>query len=73
MLNSQLGLEASKPNLRRVTRWSTVRIFKENIDGKIIKARKYAKWMALMQMPSVFPALLKYCSFDYNAYLIKQK
>lgn len=73
MMNSQLNVKASRPNQRTVTKRFTMRVMKENITDKITKIKKYSKWMVLMQLPMVYPSLYKYCSFDYNAFLIKKK
>lgn len=61
------------PTHRRFTQRSTMRIFKENIDKKIIKIKKYSKWLILLQLPLVYSSLYKYCNFDYNALLIKRR
>lgn len=65
----QTNVKDSKSSFKR----GTVRIFKENIDAKINKVKKYSKWVSLMQLPKVFPSLYKFCRFDYHAFLIKQK
>jgi len=52
---------------------SVVQIIKPNIDHKIRLLKKYSKWMVLMQLPVVEPKLLKYCSFGYNALLVRSK
>lgn len=72
MLNPHI-LNVPQRTPRANERKITVRVDKENITDKILKIKRYSKWLLLMQLPKVFPALNKYGSFDYHAHLMKEK
>ena len=62
-----------QPKSKFVSKSPTYTVMKKSIDNQISMIKKYSKWMILMQLPMVEPCLGKYCNFDYNAYLIKEK
>lgn len=52
---------------------TTLNLVKANNDDKIKQIKKFSKWLILMQLQMIEPSLNKYCSFDYNIFLIKRR